>query len=325
MAMKPTEIEAWVLRVVDQVKKKQPCEDSRVELKSAWIDPYKAARQIAAHANASYGESILWIIGLNESKGIIGADNTELANWLSEVKSYFSEICPEVMDLNVPIDNETLVALLFSTERAPFVVKNSAYGQQGGGQVELEVPWREGRSTRSARRADLIRILIPISRLPFVEVLGAKIEVIKSSSYPQQYSWNISVVLYVYPHNSEVIAIPCHRCKLAVKMGTCELLFINGIWLEPRIGPNTRPSSLTIACTKTEAVIKGPGTLIVKASKTFPQQEQLPGSVELKANLIPAGFDKAVVVSQILTRDAKRQQQHVIAKWTFGRQDFAIM
>jgi hypothetical protein len=65
--MRPIEIEAWVLRVVDQVKKGQPNEDRRVELKAEWIEPpEKAARQIAGHANAARGSNILWIIGLDE-------------------------------------------------------------------------------------------------------------------------------------------------------------------------------------------------------------------------------------------------------------------
>lgn len=66
--MRQIEIEAWVLRVIEQVKRGQSNEDSRVELKARWIEPEKAARQIAGHANAARGDKILWIIGLDEKK-----------------------------------------------------------------------------------------------------------------------------------------------------------------------------------------------------------------------------------------------------------------
>ena len=42
-------------------------EDDRVELKGEWpTDIPKAARRIAGHANASGGQSVLWVIGLDE-------------------------------------------------------------------------------------------------------------------------------------------------------------------------------------------------------------------------------------------------------------------
>ena len=76
-----------------------------------------------------------------------------------------------MIPLNIPVDNKTVVALLFETDRAPFVIKNQAYGSPGGGSVELEVPWRENTAIRSARRSDLIRLLAPLELLPEIEIL----------------------------------------------------------------------------------------------------------------------------------------------------------
>jgi len=73
--MKPSQIEAWALNVIARVINGQPNEDSRVELKSEWIAPPDAARRIAAHANAAFGDSILWIIGVDQCAGVVtGAD-----------------------------------------------------------------------------------------------------------------------------------------------------------------------------------------------------------------------------------------------------------
>lgn len=63
-------------------------------------------------------------------------------------------------DVNVPTNQgPTVTALVFETNRAPFVVRNKHYGQTNAGPIEREVPWREGTSIRSATRADLLMVL----------------------------------------------------------------------------------------------------------------------------------------------------------------------
>jgi hypothetical protein len=56
--MKTHEIEAWALRVIQRVRSGGGVEDFRVELKREFIDPEKAARRIAGHANSAGGEPI---------------------------------------------------------------------------------------------------------------------------------------------------------------------------------------------------------------------------------------------------------------------------
>jgi hypothetical protein len=114
--MTPSTLEAWVLRLVDQVARGEHAEDSRIELKREWPKPQAAARQIAGHANASRGASILWIVGLDETTGIHGAPIEELADWYGRVKQIFDGIAPELYDLNVVAGDKTLVALLFETD-----------------------------------------------------------------------------------------------------------------------------------------------------------------------------------------------------------------
>ena len=92
--MRPHEIEYWALKVIDQVNNGQPIEDSRVEVKGDWIDHYKAARQIAGHANAARGASILWLIGVDEKSGVIGVKHEDLSDWFSKVKAQFEGITP---------------------------------------------------------------------------------------------------------------------------------------------------------------------------------------------------------------------------------------
>ena len=165
--MRPIEIEAWVLRVAEAVKKGLPTEDSRVELKTEWPDPKKAARQLAGHANAAHGEPILWLIGVDEKTGVVGADRQELSKWWPQVESQFDGLAPRFDSLNVPVEGVWVVALLMETDRSPFVVNNPA------AYMDKEVPWREGTRVRSARSADLIRLLQPSEKLPEVDLLYA--------------------------------------------------------------------------------------------------------------------------------------------------------
>jgi hypothetical protein len=160
------QIEAWALDVIERVDSGASVEDSRVELKAEWPEPQKAARRIAGHANAARGAEILWLIGVDEDRGVVGAEANEFAAWFPQVEAGFDGLAPAHTELHVPTTGQTVVAMLFETERAPFVVKNPAYGRTGGGSVELEVPWRDGTRIRSARRSELVRLLSPLAEQP---------------------------------------------------------------------------------------------------------------------------------------------------------------
>jgi hypothetical protein len=136
----PARIESWALGVISRVQEGHKIEDARVELKAEWPLPEKAARRLAGHANAAMGSEILWVVGLDETRGIVGADSSELSDWWSAVKSQFDGIAPSLFELSLAVDGKSLWALAFDTSRAPFVVKNSAYGKSGAGPVSLEVP-----------------------------------------------------------------------------------------------------------------------------------------------------------------------------------------
>jgi hypothetical protein len=164
---KKVEIEAWALRIVDQVARSEVPEDASVELKADWPEAAKAARRIAGHANAARGAEIMWIIGLNEKQGVTTRSAVELADWWAQVSARFDEVVPAMLDVIVPVgDEQTVVALCFDTDRAPYVVKS-------GTNPEREVPWREGTSVRAARRSDLVRVLVATQGMPAVQIVDA--------------------------------------------------------------------------------------------------------------------------------------------------------
>jgi hypothetical protein len=157
--MTPQEVEVWTRQIVDTALSGQPSEDSRIELKSEWIETEKAAHQLAAQANAIGGTRILWIIGVDEKRrALTNPPVTEKSNWLAGLTSFFDGFPPTLSnDVNIIIQDKSVVALLFDTEQgAPYVVRRGS----GGSYPEYVVPWREGTAKRTARRHELLRILV---------------------------------------------------------------------------------------------------------------------------------------------------------------------
>jgi hypothetical protein len=68
--MRGIESENWVHQLVRRIDQGERVEDRVVELKADWIEARKAVRRLAAHANAAFGESVLWVIGLDERIGV---------------------------------------------------------------------------------------------------------------------------------------------------------------------------------------------------------------------------------------------------------------
>lgn len=305
--MKIHQIESWALDVIGCVETNRPIEDFRVELKSVWIPPEKAARRIAGHANAARGAPILWLIGVDKEDGIVGAEYEDLADWYGRVQSYFDGLAPRLADCNVPVkEDRTIVALLFETDRVPFVVKNPVFGKKGSGPVALEVPWREGTSTRSATRADLLRLLSPLQALPSFEVIGATLSV--DSAGKERLRWLLKIVLYTSAPVGDVIIILFHRCEVACEiLATGERLVFEEISLVPpystdRAGRSWTSLSKTIDFTKDEILIRGPGKCYLRAHLNTPTIPVIASSeVQTAASLNPTDTDHSVPLAATLT------------------------
>src|SRR5437773_7115102 len=137
--MRPFEIEAWAMTVIRCLQSGGGNEDARVEMKAAWIPAERAARHIAGHANAAKGDAVLWLVGVDEKLGVVGAGKNELATWWPQIQSQFEGVPPTMTPVSVLVEAKEVVALLFETTRFPYVVKNPAYGTPAGGPVQYEV------------------------------------------------------------------------------------------------------------------------------------------------------------------------------------------
>jgi hypothetical protein len=315
--MKKSELEYKTLEIVGRVQKHQPMEDSAVELKSEWPgDPAKTARRLAAHANSLRGEPILWIIGLDETRGVVGADDQELSVWLGSVSACFdTNVSPSLLlNLVVPVPDsgKAVVALYFETDRVPYVVKNTAYGKPDGGAVELEVPWREGNSTRTARRADLLRLLVPILHVPGVEILKAEMECVsRPSESTGSLTWELEAELYLVPRDQQVVYLPHHKCR-----GSFDDRYSGTrIWFRPfKIGSR---STDTIRRDDSQVSLLGPGTLWAEGKAQTPWRSAgYPDAVVVHLALGLANSDgHAIGIDMHLARATASQNPLV---WTYA-------
>jgi hypothetical protein len=211
--MKQIEIETWALRILERVDAKSPIEDAAIELKAEWIEPIKAARRLAGHANASRGNPLLWLVGVDEKNGVVvGAKDSELSSWFAVVSSQFNEsFTPTLINVNVPYKGKTVCALFFETVRAPFLVKNPDQGKVKGDAVTWEVPWREGNATRTATRSDLLLLLSPLRRNPKIEVLHSQI--VLTPAPKGMGTLRLQMSLYVTPVDEMRLVFPFHKCS----------------------------------------------------------------------------------------------------------------
>lgn len=111
-------------------------------------------------------------------------------------------------DIAVGRESKVLHALLFETDRAPYTVY--VPGPDGNPTDRLEVPYRVAAGTRSARREDLLRILVPKAAQPSLEIL--KCNIVDRLARLEK-ALAVEVVMYCTPGSAAVVALPAHKLQ----------------------------------------------------------------------------------------------------------------
>lgn len=320
--MRRHNIEAWVIQVATTIRRGENLEDSLVELKADWpTDYHKAARRIAGHANASRSEPILWVVGLDEKNGVRGAGSIDVSAWYAQVSQFFEDRIPELTTLNVLFEDHTLVALYFVTDLPPYVVKNPLFGQPGAGPIEREVPWREATRVRTATRADLLKLLVPLERLPEMELLSGEVIASHEKDDMNKIHWRVSAEIYVTPRTLDRIVFPYHKCSLEIRIGDTVLEYSKfDLRSEKRFSVHSGTHSLsqTISDTPREIIVDGPGLLELRGrrfSDLLNVESMDSVTVTLKA--IPAGFEIASGLSIVLP--VRRKSYDQVRRWAINR------
>jgi hypothetical protein len=276
------QIEVWAIRVVEAITAGERVEDDRVECKAEWPkDHQRAARRIAAHANAARGSSILWLIGVDEdARAVAGADDTDPAAWWTQVEARFDEaVAPTLRAVNVGIGEGRLVALHFETERAPYVVKT---GTQG---IEREIPIREATRVRTARRHEVLRMVVPAAHLPTLELISFNFScTLRTEKDGTQTVWAQGNGEAFFETTGRAM-LPTHRARAEIRMagpgGSIELpfhlRFTNGGWsdfaIHRRAGDAPPPADFVpsdgVDARRGGVYIGGSGTTQIRLGEPF--------------------------------------------------------
>jgi hypothetical protein len=311
-------LETWALQVLDRVAAGSPLEDSRVELKADLIDPIKAARRIAGHANAARGEPILWLIGVDESTGIVGIGQVDVASWLNTVNKQFQGTAPGVLDLAVSYQGYSVLALQFDTQLSPFLVKNPLFGQQPGNAIEFEVPWREGTKVRTARREDLLRALIPRSRTPEIDVLSADLYAAEDANPPgpRVELWFLAI-FYLKPVSSERLVFPRHQAFVEAYIPPEIVGERIPLW---RLAPSNRSGLDTkqhseIRAGSNELIVEGPGMINLRGSIQIASMPKEFGEEARAVVVLPSAGDTVELRLdlRLLRKDKSRPAYGILA------------
>jgi len=207
------------------------------------------------------------------------------------MSSRFDLPAPELEHhLVVPVGKQQAVtALRFLTDRSPYVITGG--GQDGA--LEREVPIRDGTRTRSARRDELLRLLLPAIAPPSAQLLSAKLH---PRHFPQTEGQRpgrtsihlVATVFFQQPALSTgAVMLPAHlmhaRLDFDGSVGSllCELHYGTGdagiMTHQPMLGAGQdRPIVVTtptilhgVDRRKDGVVVTGPGTLTVSTTTTL--------------------------------------------------------
>ncbi|MGE0878648.1 MAG: helix-turn-helix domain-containing protein [Acidimicrobiia bacterium] len=203
--MRKSAAEAWAAEVIDSVVLGHKVEDDNVELKREISDVAKAARRLAGHANSALGADVLWLIGIDEDAPETVGASFEPSRFLDQLESWFDDrVAPEpvhVIRLPHPLTASPVTAIVFATDRAPYVVKGPA------DKVEREVPWRSGTRVRPASRRQLLQMIRQVEALPEVMISSAEMGV--EGNAERQLRFRGRATVFISPaRGSGVLSIP---------------------------------------------------------------------------------------------------------------------
>ena len=288
----PHEIESWALGVIERATSQLTVEDSRVEIKNPKILPKHEdlARKIAAHANGARLSPMLWVFGVNEKSGSLVSvpSGFDFNDWWAQIRSHFEgQHVPRVKEVLFPKDGKNILAVYMEPTQPPYLVKPSRM-------PDWEVPWREGTSTRTARHADLVEMLIPVATATEFTDRGVTLTV-KRQQHREGTRWDVELRWRVYlvpaATETEVLARHDAAVSLSDNLGTVIDFEEEEILLNPafysRADPGVRVRrSPSMDWTGETLIVKHPGLMECFCSQRLRRTQPFSGSATVHAELL---------------------------------------
>ena len=310
----PPQLEFQALTMLDALKSGPTLAESgsgRAHFATWPGPPRRAARMLAAHANAARGRDLLWLIGVKTGKPgrnstghlhVAGARSTDFDPWLHRLLPFFDGLAPKVQAFVIPYGAHgktparQIVALQIQSARAPFVIRGAENS------ASLDVPWWDATTSliRSAGRNELVKLLVPLQDLPQFEVLEAELTFYKNphpTSGPKNLSrWTLDGSLYVIPQSEARAMVPLHRCSGSLHIPgsafttTAQDVNLTGDKL-----------SGAVRVTESAVLIEGLGRVFIYCSGSTTAAE-IPWHSPLTAtfDLVPTGAERAAVATASL-------------------------
>jgi hypothetical protein len=251
----------------------------------------------------------------------------------------FDQLPPEmVRHITVPVGKagQHVVAVAFASDRAPYLVKT------GNANRSLEVPMREGTGTRTARRDELLRLLIPTVTVPPVVVLNAELYIEHHPAVParrrsdgvqvggqdEYVHVNGTLRLYVEHNGKDLVTLPAHgmRGQLEV-VGTVFAMKVSQARELTNYGGST---NLTMAAPRDGVTLTGPRAvhfdigipgINVDDLLEFELARSVAYRVELDVLHAPRSLRADVTLAREedgVSPDLDSEYQLLIGRWGFG-------
>lgn len=288
--MRDIEIEIWVNRILDSMEQTGLTEDHRVEFKSTWIEGNNAARHIAALANSAPDDTVLLLIGVDDkAKTVVGVGPREMADWWPQVEEQFADrVTPEPTHLNMRHHNVPFVAIAFKTDRAPYLVRNEAYGSLKGQNMAWEVPYRVGNQVRTATRNQLLSLLAPTLHLPKVEMISAGVALYKAERKDEWVQRCVADALfYLVMPGDETVTLDARACEVTFEVGGRKL----SPGGEPRL---SRLGTHPMPPTNQTCVATGAAVIGIHIDGDIPSLGNYIGPARLTVSLRPIGAKRKI-------------------------------
>lgn len=227
-AMRALDLETRVISAVERIRAGEQVENDLIECKRDWPTEDKA-RQLAGSLNRANGDPVIYIVGVDDRTGDVHPlSNTDVLDWWSQMETRFDQLPPEmVRQISVPVGNrgEHVVAIAFASDRAPYLVKT------GSAKPSLEIPIREGTGTRTARRDELLRLLIPAATVPNAMILTADLNIDHYAPQAEDYTFGIEargemldaycwVRVYFEHAGASLLTLPTHGMSGSLQIGS---------------------------------------------------------------------------------------------------------
>jgi len=276
------DLDVVVFNALDRIERGQPLEDSRLELKSDWsatpAEHHRYARQIAALCNAARGGEAVLVVGVSERHGVVGCNGVEVGAWWRTITRWLDDPPPEPHARILHSKGKSVVALMFDTSYVPMVVRRP---MENAGRLvpdhdSLEIPWRGVTDARSARRRDLVEMLLASAQAPQFEIIEGLLDLVattRGADGPQ--AMRLTIRTYVdLPVGADTV-IPKHRCAgyvVADEVDTPIMFDETAASVEvlapfPTWAVQHRPEQLALASAgHNQVILHGPGPVKLLAS-----------------------------------------------------------